>query len=95
MVKRVVLAILLISSTAYASQTAPAKKDVDGEFGRYQLFQGTYTTFDLRRSETYSATAVFLIDSKTGVVKRYVNKIDSEGRYIEEWVPTERVQDKK
>ena len=91
--KRVVLALLLISSTAYASQTAPAK--MDGELGRFQLFQGTYTTFDLRRSETYSATAVFMIDTKTGTVKRYVNKIDSEGRYIEEWVPTERTQEKK
>ncbi len=59
------------------------------ESGRYQLFQGSYTTFDLKRKETNVSQAVFLLDSQTGEVKRYVNKVDEEGRYIETWLPTD------
>lgn len=59
------------------------------ETGRFQLFQGNYTTFDLKRKETYVHQAVFLLDSQTGEVKRYINKIDEEGRYIETWLPTD------
>ena len=57
--------------------------------GRFQLFQGEYTTFDLKRKETNVTQAVFLIDSRTGEVKRYINKIDENGRYIETWLPTD------
>ncbi len=59
------------------------------ESGRYQLFQGSYTTFDLKRKETYVHQAVFLLDSQTGEVKRYINKIDENGQYIETWLPTD------
>lgn len=59
------------------------------EVGRYQLFQGSYTTFDLKRKETYVHQGVFLLDTASGMVKRYINKIDEDGRYIETWVPTE------
>ena len=59
------------------------------EIGRYSLFQGSYTTFDLKRKETYVHQAVFLLDTQTGEVKRYINKIDENGRYIETWLPTD------
>jgi hypothetical protein len=97
MVKLMLVVMVLLATTAQASETSQAKKekDLDIDFGRYQMFQGTYSTFDLRRSETYSSTSVFLIDTKTGQVRRYVNKIDTDGRYIEEWVATDRVQEKK
>jgi hypothetical protein len=90
----VILASALLSSPVQAADSS-ARKEADADQGRFQLFQGTYSTFDLRRSETYTSTSVFLIDTKTGQVKRYVNKIDSDGRYIEEWVPTSRVQEKR
>lgn len=57
--------------------------------GRYVLFQGSYTTFDLKRKETNLSQAVFLLDSQTGEVKRYINKIDENGTYIETWLPTD------
>lgn len=57
--------------------------------GRFQLFQGQYTTYDLKRQQTAKTEAVFLIDTATGQVKRYVNKIDEEGRYVESWVATD------
>lgn len=57
--------------------------------GRFQLFQGEYTTYDLKRKETNVTQAVFLLDSRTGEVKRYINKIDENGRYIETWLPTD------
>jgi len=47
--------------------------------GRFVLFQGSYTTFDLKRKETNLSQAVFLLDSHTGEVKRYINKIDENG----------------
>jgi hypothetical protein len=98
MFKMMLAALVLICATAQAAEPPQVRKDVkdiDIDFGRFQLFQGTYSTFDLRRSETYSSTSVFLIDTKTGQVKRYVNKIDTDGRYIEEWVATDRVLEKK
>lgn len=94
-VKNGVGILLMLASTVHAGELSAVKKDPASALGRYQLFQGTYSTFDLRRSETYSTTSVFLLDSKTGQVRRYVNKIDTDGRYIEEWIPTERVQENR
>jgi hypothetical protein len=59
------------------------------EVGRFQLFQGNYISIDLKRQQTSSHTGVFLVDTKTGAVKRYLNKIDENGRYIETWLATE------
>ncbi len=74
-----------------SSPQKPASKDnlCCSESGRYELFQGSYTTFDLKRKETYVSQAVFLLDTQTGEVKRYVNKVDENGRYIETWLPTD------
>ncbi|UFS70733.1 hypothetical protein LPW11_00750 [Geomonas sp. RF6] len=91
MAKAIIALIMLFASAAYGAE----RRDGDSDLGRFQLFQGTYSTFDLRRSETYSSTSVFLLDTRTGQVKRYVNKIDSDGRYIEEWVLTDRVVERK
>ncbi|MBF0329622.1 MAG: hypothetical protein HQL10_10735 [Nitrospirae bacterium] len=71
---------------------AEQSKDDDG---RYQLFQGTYTTINLKRQETSTHQAVFLIDTRTGKVKRYLNMIDADGKYVETWMPTESQQEKK
>lgn len=66
-----------------------ANQVVCSDISRFQLFQGEYTSFDLKRKETNVHQAVFLLDSRTGEVKRYINKIDEEGRYIETWLPTD------
>ncbi|MFZ6016206.1 MAG: hypothetical protein ACOYU0_01070 [Nitrospirota bacterium] len=66
----------------------------DSDVGRYQLFQGTYTSTDLKRQETSTHVGIFLLDTKTGKVKRYVNKIDEQGKYIETWLPTELTPEK-
>ena len=79
---------LLVSGNCFA-QSAPSSKGREGEVGRYQLFQGTYTSIDIKRQQTSTHAGVFWIDTKTGQVKRYLNKIDTEGKYIETWVPTE------
>jgi opacity protein-like surface antigen len=95
MVRAIAVIVVLLAASAQAAEPVAAKKESEIDAGRYQLFQGTYSTFDLRRSETYSSTSVFLLDTKSGRVKRYVNKIDTEGRYIEEWVPTDRSQERR
>jgi len=82
-----ILALLTVSSGF--AQSAPASKGQEGDIGRYQLFQGTYTSIDLKRQQTATHAGVFLIDTKTGQVKRYLNKIDDQGNYIETWMPTE------
>lgn len=83
-----VLAIVLSGSGVYAEHPL-SMGGCDCDIGRYQLFQGTYTSIDLKKQETSTHTGIFLIDTKTGKVKRYLNKIDEEGRYIETWLPTE------
>jgi hypothetical protein len=85
-------------STLYAAETAAQKEagKIAQEIGRYQLFQGSYTTLDLKYSQASSThNAVFLLDTATGVVKRYVNRIDEDGRYIETWLPTDLIQPKE
>lgn len=80
---------LLIVSFATLSSPIKAVAAPSHDPGRYSLFQGSYTTFDLKRKETYVHQAVFLLDTQTGEVKRYINKIDENGRYIETWLPTD------
>ncbi|MBI4709902.1 MAG: hypothetical protein HY759_02170 [Nitrospirae bacterium] len=83
------LTILLTGYAVYAETPAP-----DSEIGRYQLLQGTYTSFDLKRQQSSTQSGIFLLDTKTGKVKRYINKIDEEGKYIEMWAPTEVTTEK-
>jgi len=82
-------------STLYAAESSNQKESAKTaqEIGRYQLFQGTYTTLDLKyRQASSSHNAVFLLDTATGHVKRYVNRIDEDGTYIETWLPTDLTQ---
>ena len=79
----------MFTAGAVFAQSSPPSKGKEGEVGRYQLFQGTYTSIDLKRQQTATHAGVFLIDTKTGEVKRYLNKIDEQGTYIETWMPTE------
>jgi hypothetical protein len=70
-----------------------AETAIQKEIGRYQLFQGMFTTLDLKyRQASSTHNAVFLLDTVTGVVKRYVNRIDEDGRYIETWLTTDLSQ---
>jgi len=82
------LALLVVPFAAFANSSKAAGTS-SSDSGRYSLFQGSYTTFDLKRKETYVHQAVFLLDTQTGEVKRYINKIDENGRYIETWLPTD------
>jgi hypothetical protein len=83
----VILGLLAVGSGF--AQSAPLAKGQEGDIGRYQLFGGTYTSIDLKRQQTATHSGVFLLDTKTGKVKRYLNKIDEQGNYTETWMPTE------
>jgi hypothetical protein len=88
---------LLLASNLYANEASGQKEAarISQDIGRYRLFQGQYTVYDLKRGGQ-STTTLFLIDTATGQVRRYVNKIDEDGKYIEAWVPTDySVSDKK
>ena len=92
----ILLGLAMLLPTAVSAEVSPARKEASpGDNGRYQLFQGTYIAFDLKRQEALPQQAVFLIDTRTGQVKRYVNKIDTEGKYIESWYGTDNVAEKK
>ncbi|MBI5234333.1 MAG: hypothetical protein HY880_08260 [Deltaproteobacteria bacterium] len=84
----VMVIVLLTGSTLYADVVA-GKNLPESDDGRYQLFQGSYTSIDLKRQQTSTHNGIFLIDTRSGKVKRYLNKIDEQGRYIETWVPTD------
>ncbi|KAF0143673.1 MAG: hypothetical protein FD156_2483 [Nitrospirae bacterium] len=88
-----IICFILLTGTIVCAEN-PVPKDTLYDIGRYQLFQGTYTTFDLKNGQSVTSNGVFLLDTKTGSVKRYLNKIDEDGSYIETWIPTE-VQTKK
>jgi hypothetical protein len=85
----------MMSSPLYAAESAAHKETGKSSqtIGRYQLFQGTFTTLDLKYRQAASThNAVFLLDTVTGQVKRYVNRIDEDGRYVETWLPTDVAQ---
>lgn len=71
------------------AQSSGTKETAGSTIGRYQLFQGTYSSYDLKRQQTSTHAGIFLLDTLTGKVKRYLNKIDAEGNYVETWVNTE------
>ncbi len=82
---------LAVTGMLFMAPAADANSKVGAaaaEVGRYQLFQGSYTSLDLKRKETNTHQAVFIIDTMTGEVKRYINRIDDDGRYVETWLPT-------
>jgi hypothetical protein len=81
-------AIVFAGGAVYAASSDSKEKSYS-EVGRFQLFQGNYISIDLKRQQTSPHTGIFLIDTKTGTVKRYLNKIDEQGRYIETWLPTD------
>ena len=88
----ILAAIMVMAATNIFAAETPAQKDtrISRDVGRYQLFQGSYTTLDLKYRQTSSThNAIFLLDTSTGNVKRYVNRIDEDGRYIETWLSTE------
>lgn len=82
---------LAVASSLHAAESSGARSVARGvhEVGRYQLFQGEYTTYDLKKQQTYTHHALFHIDTVTGCVMRYVNKIDEDGKYTESWVTTD------
>lgn len=89
-----ICSLFVLSSQVFATEQASAKspasapQDVGSEVGRYQLFNGTFKTFNLKSAVPVgdTSTGIFLIDTKTGVVKRYLNMIDENGKYVETWV---------
>lgn len=81
--------LLFILSFVFIFTDIASSQSAQSDIGRYQLFQGTYKTFNIKTQQSDTSTGVFLIDTKTGEVKRYLNKIDEDGKYIETWVPTE------
>jgi opacity protein-like surface antigen len=87
----------LLITNLYAADSVAQREAarISQDVGRYQLFQGQYTIYDLKRGGQ-STTTIFLIDTATGLVRRYINKIDDDGKNIEAWVPTDLpIADKK
>ncbi|HPX60817.1 MAG TPA: hypothetical protein PLN25_03485 [Deltaproteobacteria bacterium] len=82
-------AFCIINVAGIADAAAKQKTAIRPAAGRYQLFQGEYTSYDLKRQQTANVSAVFVIDTATGMVKRYVNKIDENGNFTETWVSTD------
>jgi hypothetical protein len=80
------VAILLVAAKSFAASetTGPL------EPARYQLFQGTFTVLDGKNNRADKDTAVFLLDTSTGKVKRYLTGLAKDGKYFEEWLPTEK-----
>lgn len=66
-----------------ASQARP-----DGPVERYQLFQGTYNSLDRKNNVANQEIGIFLLDTATGKVSRYLTGLDKSGNYVESWTPT-------
>ncbi len=87
--------LVLLSIGVVYAQSSAQKEAPGSDVGRYQLFNGTYGGLNIKTGETTTHTVILLIDTKTGKVKRYLNMIDQEGKYIETWVPTDAPPEKR
>ena len=82
--------LVLIGLTLIFVQLALAQAPKSIEVGRYQLFQGTYVVVDGKNNRADRESAVFLLDTATGTVKKYATGLRSDGTLLEGWDPTQR-----
>ena len=57
------------------------------DFGRYEIIAGKHRFYDFDSIQEVVSDSIFLIDTKTGDVKRFTAKI-MDGNYSSKWVPT-------
>jgi hypothetical protein len=69
------------------AQVAPVRSN-QSQVGRYQLFQGTYGTNNLKDKIHYTTEAVFLLDTVSGEVKEYQQLKDDTGKLHCYWGDT-------
>ena len=62
------------------------------QVGRFQLFQGTFTSIDGKDDRTYKDSGIFMIDTLTGNVKAYRSGLTKEGKLYEGWNLTTRAE---
>lgn len=82
--------LVLIVLTVIFVQLALAQPSKSIEVGRYQLFQGSYVALDGKNNRAESESAVFLLDTATGTVKKYATGLHKDGTLFETWDSTQR-----
>ena len=83
-----VLIVLTVIFVQLALAQGQASKSI--EVGRYQLFQGTYIVLDGKNSRAERESAVFLLDTATGTVRKYGTGLLKDGTLFETWDSTQR-----
>ena len=78
---------VIFPSVSYSQPNSDVPRNLD-RVGRFQLFQGTSTALDGKNNRADKEVAIFLIDTATGKVYKYVAGLDSSGNYFEGWQPT-------
>lgn len=81
-----VIGLVFLGAKSFGNE----KESQQIQIGRFQLFQGTYTALDAKSNRADKETAVFLLDTSTGKVKRYSTGLLKDGTFFEEWVDTEK-----
>lgn len=76
------VSLLIYQRNAIGSSETQAPSFV----GKYQLFQGTFTVLDAKNNRADKEIGIFLLDTTTGKVKRYMTGLDKDGKLFEEWV---------
>ena len=79
------LLVLAISILATTRQPVVAQT-VDRD-GRFQLFQGRYSSGDAGSGRSLEQQALFRIDTKTGATCYFLQAMSKDGRLIEAWMP--------
>ena len=87
----IISVILLIVVSLLVGRGASGAGDVQesSNVGRFQLFQGMYTALDAKNNRVEKETGIFLLDTSTGKVKRYMTGLDKDGKFFGHWVATD------
>ena len=89
---RIVLALTVILILGVIIQVGllAQQASTPAQVGRYQLFQGSYIVVDGKNNRVDKESAVFLLDTSTGVVRKYSIGVLDTGTLFESWDPTSR-----
>jgi hypothetical protein len=86
----VISGVLLITISMFIAKKVlgAGEPQINPSVGRFQLFQGTYSSLDAKNNRADKETEVFLLDTSTGKVQRYVTGIHKDGKFFEGWLDT-------
>lgn len=88
----VAIGLLIVGLVFFVRESfGDERKSGQTQVGRFQLFQGTFMALDAQNDRADKEIVIFLLDTSTGKVKRYLTGVTKDGTFFEDWIDTEKL----